>query len=324
MSNPAPVPTPADVSAYYAEKMRLLFEQEEAERARPVHSLSASGVGSCIRQGAYKLAGTPPDDRAARPGSRTATMGTAWHEFSLPRLARLCGPDAKDEEKTIARAAGIGITGHHDLYDPHTPYGPAIVDMKTLGAYMWRRITGGGGVPYTHRIQSYLYALGAIQADRPVRWVTWIYVDRDTGNEFVVTEPFDADSAVEAIDRVTNIVRAAESPDTAPREEVGPSVWLPSRSWTPCDPCPWVVRCWGTPVDGVAAQATLATEDTGDGEVFVRRYYTAQQAEAAAKEEKEFARAVLSGVKTGTYGPLDFSRTKTGSIRIKPGKGGKT
>src|SRR5690606_14851229 len=315
MNDNTPTANSDDVAAYYHEKVDRVYRDDENDRARSPHRLSASLVGGCLRQAAYRLAGTPVDDRELPPPHRAATNGTALHEYFLPKLAAVCGPSADYEQEVVARMAGIDFTSRYDLYDPHLPHGPAVVDKKTVGPFMWRRVTDGYR-PREHRIQNYVYALGNVQKGRTVDWVVWIYLNRDTGEDFCVAEPFDYRRAAAAIDRIAEIVTASTNPDTARREAPGPSAMLRGRSWSPCDGCEWMVRCWGNPRPGVAAQAKLAEE--GDAATYVRGHYEASQVAKEATEQKEFMRSVLTGVEPGVYDGIKLSKDKRGAIRTRP------
>lgn len=336
--------TDADVAAYYDAKDEDVFARAESEGARPVHQLSASGVGRCLRRAAYQVAGTPPDpDWVPRPGSRTALIGEMIHEGYLRRLAAECGPDPDGaiEQPSPVRVAGVTIPGRSDFfdtdaqylppeglpegsvsrYDPDTPLGSVMFDLKTVGSTKWRSVLEHRDPPYDHWIQVLLYAVGRIQAGYGVDWLVIQYLNRDTAEKHFIVRRYTPERGAEAVERVEAIVRAAGDPDRARREERGPSSALGTR-WSPCDSCPWLWRCWPSRSQAAPQAAAIADLPGGEAEA-VAAYAAARRVKQRAADDQQFYKALLSGVEAGVYADPDgyraweYRRNRRGSVQVQ-------
>jgi hypothetical protein len=344
---PAREVTAADVAAYYDAKDDDVFARAGRERARPVHQLSASGVGRCLKRGAYQVAGTPTDPGWEEPPpSRAAMAGEAWHEWYLHRLAAECAPvaDERIEQPTRIKAAGIELPGRWDFYDvdaqyvhpddradlssvrydPDHPLGAVMYDLKTVGAWKWGQVLEHG-LPYEHWIQGLLYAVGEIQRGGQVDWLVWHYVSRDKGEKHYIVRRYTPQRGAEAIARVEAIVRAAANPDLARREERGPSAGT-KMSFSPCDSCPWLDQCWPTAA-GRARQAAAVAELPGGAAEAVASYAKARAVKSAAEGDQDFFKLLLDGVEPGEVYPdpdgeraWKYSRTRTGSVSVRATK----
>ncbi|MBO0820045.1 MAG: hypothetical protein J2P26_04260, partial [Nocardiopsaceae bacterium] len=239
--------------------------RHQAERAAArddPYELSPSTLGGCIRQAAYRLAGTPPtnpEPAVPRPGavSRAALIGTWIHAGMLPVLAESLdaaglGP-ATVETPVTTVFGGYTLTGHADLVTPEL-----VIDLKTVREYKLGRIDrrsdsqrqdgrpDGPVVWPGARWQAGCYALGVHQAriragQMPPRWIAWPYLDRSTGEDRICVEPWTPAFGLEVIERFRTLAAHAADPDTAPRNRRGPGLDLD------CDACPWRDRAWPVP-----------------------------------------------------------------------------
>lgn len=340
-----------ELEQYYSDRTAAAFAAASASRARDPHQLSISQIGRCLRQSAFKLAGTPVDEEWADRNHRSAELGTWIHLGFLPELAsvleislgddsevelrqrmneavaRLTADDdtVSFEEPVVLRAAGIELPGTYDLYQPAAPYGPTLVDAKSAGEWRWRNVLSTG-TPEEYRWQSWGYATALVQDGKPVEWLAWLYLRRDNGDELPRVEPFTPDHALEVIRRVGRIVAAAEDPMAAPREAPGPSAAL-KRSWSPCDNCAWLRQCWPKAAPGQAPQAVVARERPNGAAHAALTYHRHSVAQSAAKTGMEFARAVLTGVPDGYYPDpeqptqgVKVKRRKDGAITVTAAK----
>lgn len=267
----------------------------EAQSAREdLYALTMSGLGGCTRQAAYRLAKTPPSEELVFGPMREANIGTMIHGGLLPRLALLLG--GTEEIGVEMTAAGLDIKGRSDLYVENLK---TVADLKTVGAYKF------GGLSETvnraHRLQVAGYGLGVRQGGKPVDWIAWVYLDRSSGAEHVIVEPF-TDELVELVEaRCAELGTYAKDPDSAPRDERGPGL-----SYI-CDGCPWLRECWGDDAEPgvIGAQRILARDHDGVARALAL-YDDARVREREASSDKEFAKAMFGDYEPGQYGEWAF------------------
>jgi len=280
------------------------WENSRLQEDRNPTALTMSGLGGCTRRNAYSIARVEPSDVHPPEQARQALLGTGAHTWFLPALARVItdrlGEVCAVEKRVALHAAGITIVGQLDL-----AYANVVVDLKTVREHRLHgvRRRGERGAYDEHRVQVGGYGLAEWQAGRGVEWLTFLYMDRTTGDVFPVVERFDNVAAAAVLDRVTALVAFAEKPDAAPREGRGPGVSLA------CDRCPWLKRCWGpAAVAGeTGPQTQLAATPAGLEEILKLAFVTSGVASQAARD-REFVKLVLSCTKDGTYGGYTLSR----------------
>ena len=301
----------------YCDLVADAYEEITADDARDAWDFSVSGLGRCLRRGAYALSRTPPSNPRTPEQKRQANHGKAIHAMVLPRLAALAGPDATFEQPVTLRAAGLEIGGHYDLYDPARA---VLVDVKTVDDYAMSR-TQARGPSSEHLIQAAGYATALVQAGHRVDWLLWVYIHRGSGAELREARAFDpVDDALAVIGRAGDVAAMVPRPDDAPREGPGPS-WAIRRKFSVCDACPWLTRCWDGTVmptavpDAPPQSAVLADTDAADA---VAHYARLRDEESTAKDGKDFWNAVLQGVPPGDYGAWSYKRNSRGAIQVKP------
>lgn len=296
--------TAAEVSTAVRAAVGEAFTTANAEHQRDPHRLSMSKLGGCTRQAAYMVAGTEVSDVPLAEEGRAANLGTWQHAGLLPLLAKHL-PDARYETPVVLSAAGLTIGGQVDL-----DWADVVMDLKTVGE---RRLHGvrRSGAFADHRAQVMGYVLARVQMGIPTRWAVWTYLDRASGDVEVVVEPFTNAAMLAVIDRVEEIVRWAETPDQAPRDNRGPGLSFA------CDRCPWLRRCWGedaTPGQ-TGAQRLLARDEPGKA-AMAALYDDASARVSAGKLDQEFAKLVLDGTRPGIYGPWAVRRGKSGGTHL--------
>lgn len=284
------------------------FTEKHQQARRDLYGLSMSGLGSCRRKGAYQLAKvTPSDPVAATTGeNRAANLGTMIHTGLLPELAEVLGGNEEIEVELAVDVGGttIVVPGRTDLYWPRAR---AILDLKTVGEHKIGQVVANG--PFDeHRLQVAGYAYAAEQGDKPIEWIGWIYLDRASGVSFVVIEAFTDELRQMVVDRCQELAVYAASPDDAPRDGAGPGDRTANLV---CNSCPWLRACWGQEAKpGVAGIQSSKVDDFGGMEEVLAAYLRARDAEAAAKDRKEFYRELIIGNEPGVYGKTRFARTK--------------
>jgi hypothetical protein len=328
------------VADYYTRALERAFNRAGAARARDVHALSMSQIGKCLRQSAFKVAGTPPDASWREQYRREAEIGTWLHEGLLPALRERDSPapgaegptsavcaTSTNEVPLVLRAAGLEVAGTYDGYEPDAPHGPTLMDLKTVGDWMWNRVLDPRqGMPQEYVWQSMAYATALLQQGKPVEWLVWLFEHRATGEDWVVVRPFTPDDALAVLRRVADIVRASAAPLKAPKEAPGPSAWL-KQSFSPCDSCAWLEQCWGQARPGVAPQAAVARETPQGAQRAVAAYAAQRTVKVSGEEGMAFSRAVMTGVPAGVYEDPDhpgtwwqYKRTSNGSVRVAAAK----
>jgi hypothetical protein len=299
----------ADVRARVEARVGAAFRTQNTRRQahRDVHTLTMSGLGGCLRWAAYTMAGIPRSEPWTPEEAREAMLGTIIHEFLLPSMAELV-PGALVELPVVLAAAGLRITGTLDWIwvDPDT--GDAEVgDLKTVREWKLNGVVRYGAFE-ENRLQVFGYALAAAQAGYRVRWLWWLYLDRSTGQVYVVVEEFTAEKAYAVVQRLTAIKHsAAGNPDAAPREARGPG-------FSPvCDRCPWLRRCWGDDArPGQRGPQKQLAATTAGIVAAVRGLFMASGASSNAEQDKDFFKFVLKDVPDGPYGDFVLKRRRSG------------
>lgn len=287
------------------------FKIASKTRERPPHHWSLSGLGGCTRKSAYQVAGIEPSDTPPPREGRAANLGTWQHEGLLPYLAMVlrrtstgARSTVKIEEPVILRAYGIDIPGTADLWWPSRG---VVFDLKTVREFRLKRVDVKGP-DLSHRVQVWGYAV-ALEQRKPgsVQWVSWLYLDRASGEHRVRVEKFTAAGGAKVIDRVRRVLSYAREhgPDTAPREENGPGL-----SYV-CDECPWLRRCWGPEAKpGVEGAQAIVAHDDPTTEALLLGYVRDVQAASDINARKDFAKAALSHKPEGAYGRVVYRRTR--------------
>lgn len=287
------------LAAAVIEAFAAYTKQVQSQRD-DLYALTMSGLGGCTRQAAYRVARTEPSEELVYGPMREANIGTMIHLGLLPHMALLLG--GEDEIDLVLKTEHLTITGRTDLYLPRHR---AIGDLKTVGMYKFTAL--GDTANRAHRLQVAGYALAAIQAGKQIDWIAWIYLDRSSGAEHVVVEPW-SDELVELVEsRCAELAVYGQDPEAAPRDERGPGLSVI------CDSCPWLRTCWGEDArpGEIGAQRILAHDHEGV-ERALRMYDEARAREAEAKADKEFARAMFSGYETGKYGEFEWGWSAAG------------
>lgn len=273
------------------------FAAESASRKRDPFQVGLSAIGGCRRAAAYALSRTAVSDHPGPEEGRAANLGTYQHNGLLPRLRDQL-PGSQIEVPVLLRVAGISIPGHIDLDDPVT-----VVDLKTVGEWRLSGVRRTGAAYYHHLVQVGGYALARLQAGRTPEYVAWLYLDRANGDEEILVEPFTNALALMVVDRVTELVRLAQDPDRAPRDEYGPGLSII------CDKCPWLRQCWGEDATPGRRGAQRVYDDAEIAAALLA-YDDARAQEKAAKQEKDFQAAKVDGTPRGTYGRATYGRDR--------------
>lgn len=282
-----------EVAAALAAATRAAFISAETREPNP-HGRWLSTLGDCTRAAAYRLAGTEPSDVPDPEEKRPAWLGTWQHAGLLPLLAAQL-PGADIEVPVTVTIAGVEFRGRIDLDWP----GVAVFDLKTVGENKLARVRRDGRPYPAARLQVLAGALGKLQSGEPPEWVAWHYLDRASGEDYLIVEPFTNGGALEVIDRVRTLTSYAEDPDQAPRDERGPGLSFA------CDGCPWLRRCWGPDATpgrkGPQASLVRTREDVIQA---LLDYDDARGRASQAAKDKEYAAAKLDRSRYGVYGPL--------------------
>lgn len=176
--------------------------------------IGPSEIGDpCARKLAYKLAGAPEINQRSVPWK--PTIGTAvhtWFEETFHK-ANTLRPDYDatggrymcEVRVDVGEILGEPITGSCDLR-----VGDASVDFKVVGDEQLRKYKAKGpGDQY--RIQGHLYGRGWQRAGKPVRTVAVWFLPRNQQlrQNYLWSEPYDEQIAVDALTRVEGIAKLA-------------------------------------------------------------------------------------------------------------------
>jgi hypothetical protein len=134
---------------------------------------------------------------------------------------------------------------------------------------------------------------------------TLIYVCRDNGSTVEYTQEYDPDITAQAVLWLTAIYTGVQDggPDTLER-----TFNVPGLDWQ-CNDCPFRTRCWGKTAEGQKwPQANLIYDSdipAGDGYTVgeaLAMYAQARDDMKDAERRRDFAKALLSGTESATYG----------------------
>lgn len=124
----------------------------------------ASMAGSCMRQNAYYITGTPRSERMEAGDYYRMQLGTDMHARIETILAARM-PHLEFEGKVDLNQIGIDGSGHFDMWDPQTN---TLYEIKTINGFGFKKLaawSNATGPRESHVLQAGLYgrALGAKQ-----------------------------------------------------------------------------------------------------------------------------------------------------------------
>jgi len=213
-------------------------------------SLGASDAGACPRAIWYR--NLPPENLVLAPADyREARIGSLIHKQTVKSLKLLYPWQEFEQPVTIN---GLDRASAYDRYDEVTA---EVEDLKTAGDWRWDDVIDNG-VSLNVWKQVALYALGLIEAGRPVKTLKITYLKRCNGHDMTETVLFDLEFAEAARQELLGIAAMldlaadeAEGWDPAAHdgEEYDPGDLLPRTRSGPgldklCDRCPFRIHCW--------------------------------------------------------------------------------
>jgi hypothetical protein len=204
-------------------------------------------------------------------------MGTAIHEAAAA-AARLLLPGARAEDLTVHFG---GLMGHVDLYRDGR-----LRDIKTKGFTLQVENVRQNGPSKGERFQVHTYAAGAILAGLEVHTVELAFLARDSGEEYLFSEPFSMEVVGEAMAWLEDVRRTP--------------VNLLERDFRPdsavCKGCKFFTRCWQMPRG--REERTVLFLDNPDIAHWARQLEDAQKAGKKAGEDEKDARGALEALRT--------------------------
>lgn len=280
---------------------------DEVQAGRKGEPIGPSSVGRCYRQMAYSAGyfDVPPSNEIS---AAAANVGSLIHMGVAAIVSSMDRPGHIDSEVRI-QIPGLPRAGTADIVDwDHC----IVTDIKSVNGRAFQAMVNRDApyASYLKQLELYSYGLWALDETR-----TWtmriLLVDRDTGarHEFLREADPDVGQQLARIlaqrhECLTVSVQTGGSPEDFPREGLGPDTGMP------CDWCPWMDTCWGTPSEeGMTVQAASIRADGAAIESWARSYSWAAADEAQAKELKQAAAKHLIG-HSGTFG--DYKVTTVG------------
>lgn len=274
------IPTAPEISALLTTALKAHSDSTPRSIQSAEGRLGPSDIGWCRQKAALMTKGVEKTDSRS---VAAASIGTAVHDYVFAAL-RPFFPNwlIESVRVTATLPCGAEISGSPDIV---IPTWNMVLDLKTVDGY---EKINRFGVSQNHRYQRHLYAMGAIAAgliddSKPV-YVGNVYVDR-SGQEtepLVLVEEMDP-LLTDEIDRwVSDVIYAVQHNEDANRDIAAPV----------CESiCEFYTVCRGDLP--VSENEFIDTPDIRDA---VTLFVEARDAEAAAKKQKEQAKAVLSGL----------------------------
>jgi len=256
--------------------------------------MGMSALGSCRRQAGYHLQGYEADEGFQFSGIQ-AVLGSAIHQVAADAARKLAGRPAHtghDIQATHGEAAPQilienvevrfgGLTGHPDLY-----YDGIVRDIKTLGYTMQLEDRRQRGPRQRERWQVHTYGAGLIIAGYPVRTVQLDYVARDSGQEYLHEEPFDAAVVGEAMTWLEDVRKTTA--------ELLPRDYRPDSAT--CRSCPYFRRCWNAE-PGTDDRHVLFI-DNPDAAFWAQKLEAARAVKKRAEADEADARGALDALRS--------------------------
>jgi len=308
----------------------ILRVESRSARSRQL-KIGASEIGTCRRRTAYRLAKVKPTDP---PKGLQAFLGTAIHKAVLAVAKREHGAvtEVKLDSPLVKGHSDAIYFRAADPWDDDPVWSPEnlralepvdlegvvvdVEDLKTKGRYSYDSVVDAGpkvAELYQGNLYGWMLKTGQITDRRlpalplPVENVTLRFVDRDTGRNHTVTNPYDEGIVEEALGWLDGVIEKVQAggPENAPRDHWGPEVSVE------CDYCPFLTACWGPqPLgpDGRTRQSELVRDDPAT-EAALIAYDQFRAEEKAAKLAKAGYRAQLDNSPAGTYGDMKLAWT---------------
>lgn len=273
-----------EVANTHAERLADVMAAMDAARPRNQQvELGISSIGKCHRYAGYVHHSTDPsDEKRTHPA---ALIGTLLHEALLPTLAREWGG-----QHSVPVTVSLGddlppIPGEADLV-----VADEVIDLKTGTEAVIEQVVRDGDAKRDHHRQVNIYRLALTQMGHKINWASILYLGRSRGEVVSFESPVDEEIVDEAR-RWWRAVQASPKPEALDRTERGPGLSII------CDGCPFRTRCWPN------QQATILDEG-GDmaTESALTMLRDALDRRNSADKDAEFAKAILTGTPTGTYG----------------------
>jgi hypothetical protein len=254
----------------------ILLAYDAARPRSQQAEVGMSQLGACRRQTGYMLRQTPPDEDFRESGTQ-AILGTAIHEVLAEGL-RLLVPEAHAEKLTVHFG---GLMGHPDVY-----HDGVLRDYKTLGYGMQVESRRQRGPQQRERWQAHTYAAALIIGGFPVHTVQLDYIARDSSDEYLFEEPFDATAVAAAMNWLEDV-------RVTPVEQL-------ERDYRPdskiCANCKFFRRCWDAE-RGTDDRHVLFVDDP-DVAAWAMRLQAAQAVRKRAEQDEADARGALDTLRT--------------------------
>lgn len=256
----------------------LLLADQQRPRTQQVQ-IGFSDLGGCRKRAGYKLALTPHVNTA---GSIQAAIGTGVHDL----VAKVLAEQVEDGDLVEHQVSFAGITGRLDRYEAATR---TVRDTKTTSA-RWLEHIKLHGAEDGHWWQVSCYAAGLIEQGTPVEYVAIEYLARDTGEEYVLSKPFDP--AHDVRDALLWLRNVRDTPlDALPRD------YDPDSQY--CRGCPYGGLdggiCWEGHIPGRDLRSVLYAEDPDAGK-WAQKLWEARQNKAAHAADEAQAKGALSAI----------------------------
>ncbi len=210
----------------------ILWNEQNSPRSRQI-AVGPSELGdACDRRLAYRLAGVPAVNVWSDPWP--AIVGTSIHAWLEKAINGYQSANGDQGWLTELRVSPDSLVqGSSDVFNARTG---SVVDWKTCGADVMRKLHKGEPPKPGYVTQIQLYGLGHTRAGRKVNNVCLVYLPRSgwLDDAFVWVAPYDEKIATAALDRMYRVGAECIEMDV---ENYGHRFQLIEA--TPGDSCVW-------------------------------------------------------------------------------------
>lgn len=230
-------PALSGLAAAIATNVVTVVKQAGANAPRSLQrTIGPSEIGTpCVRRLAYKLCDWPTVNTDSDPWA--SIIGTAVHAW-MEETFRAENERLGQERYVVERRLHIrgNIYGNADLFD--RAHGVNIDWKITSPDRLKKYRQNGPGQQY--RVQAHLYGLGQENAGEQVNDVAIVFLPRGGRIDglHVWTEPYDRQVALDALQRLDNVLTLLHQPGMDPGENPDAFAYFPASD-AYCTFCPW-------------------------------------------------------------------------------------
>lgn len=253
--------------------------------AHPLGAISASQLHDCPRSLYYRATAAPATDTVPERLNIPAHLGTAIHDFYLPRLAQAWNArddvaDAEVEPELGIEIDRVRLLAHPDLVITYTDGTASIFELKTTGKAGVDAALAGE--PKNAHLDQCRMACALLEhtTGTPIRGYWIYYLDRaDPERHWALVSRSWSDAEIERGYAMIDTAAATGAYEANAPRWFAAAVSDAYAPHSPCPSCPWQSRCLGK--DQADPQRSEAADELVDALDAAREHIDDAEAELA-------------------------------------------